>query len=196
MRIKAPLDAVGGARAAAAVSWTPQAGPGGFRFVFRAWAVGVCEVGLLWTPKASRGRRRRVLDAQGGARVAAGTGGMCRAAAGADGLGFVGLDLGLRVRGASPVSRGRRHLCARCGSTRELGVPCCISIWALGFASHRSLVHCLWSFVFRSALALSARRFARSSVGFGLLAPGFAVGFFVCRCRSCTSCRTRGPSVN
>ena len=148
MRINAPLDAVGGARAAAAVSWTPQAGPGGFRFALRAWFLGVCEVGLLWTPKASRGRRRRVLDAQGGARGAAGTGGMCRAAAGANGLGFVGLDLGLRVRGASPVSRGRRHLCARCGSTRELGVPCCISIWALGFASHRSHVHCLWSFVF------------------------------------------------
>ena len=100
--------------------------------------VGVCEFGLLWTPKASRGRRRRVLDAQGGARVAAGTGGMCRAAAGANGLGFVGLDLGFRVRGASPVSRGCRHVCARCGSTRELGVPCCISIWALGFASHRT----------------------------------------------------------
>ena len=53
--INAPLDALGGARAAAVVSWTLQAGPGDF------------------------------LDALGGARVAAGTGGMCRAAAGAIG---------------------------------------------------------------------------------------------------------------
>ena len=140
----------------------------------------MCEFVLPGTPKALRGRRPLVLDALGGARVlhlrCVGTGGMCRAAAGANGLGFVGLDLGFRVRGASPVSRGRRHLCARCGSTRELGVPCCISLWALGFASHHSHVLCFCGRSFlRSALALSARRFARSSLGFGLWAPGFAV---------------------
>ena len=182
MRINAPLDAVGGARAAAAVSWTPQAGPGGFRFAFRAWAVGVCEFGLLWTPKASRGRRRRVLDAQGGARVAAGTGGMCRAAAGANGLGFVGLDLGLRVRGASPVSRGRRHLCARCGSTRELGVPCCISYWALGLASH---------FIRSASLCRPAGSPVRPWVSvLGL--PGVLSGVFGCWCCTCTYSRA-GP---
>ena len=47
-------------------------------------------------------------------------------------MGLVGLELGRRVRGASPVSRGRRHLCARCGSTRELGVPCCFRAVGLG----------------------------------------------------------------
>ena len=113
------------------------------------------------------------------------------------GLGSVGSDFGFRALGASPVSRGRRHLCARCGSTRELGVPCCISIWALGFASHRSHVHCLWSFVFPVRSCSVGPPVCPVVLGFR------SVGSRV-RCQvsswagavSCTSCRVRGPSLN
>ena len=162
--------------------------------------MGVCECVLPGTPKASRGRRPLVLDALGGARVlhlrCVGTGGMCRAAAGANGLGFVGLDLGFRVRGASPVSRGRRHLCARCGGTRESGVFRVVSLFGL-WASHSrfTLMHSLFcgrSFPVRSCSVGPAGLPGRPWVSVCWL-PGSLSGVVVGRCSIVYELPRAGP---
>ena len=163
--------------------------------------MGVCELVLPGMPKASRGRRPLVLDALGGARVlhlwCVGIGGMCRAAAGANGLGFVGLDLGFWVRGASPVSRGRRHLCARCGGTRESGVFRVVSLFGI-WASHSrfTLMHSLFcGRSFRSAPALSVPPVCPVVLGFRSVGSRVAVWWSSwAGAVSCTSCRVRGPS--
>ena len=99
----------------------------------------------MWAAAACPGRLRRCQGHALGVRRPA----ACSARL----LGLTGWALWLGplvwVRGASLVSRGRRHVCARFDSTRELGVPCYLYWhWALGLALH-SCVSChLWSFGF------------------------------------------------
>ena len=114
------------------------------------------------------------------------------AAAGANGLGALGLDLWSGHVGPSLVSRGRRHVRVGAVALGNLVFRVvCICIWALGLASFMFFLSRVFVRSW-SASARSAGRFARSC-GFRSLGSRVFRMFVLAGAVSCTSCSRAGP---